>query len=91
MYLFIFFAYFFGKDNDSLFDVTILQRSNTWKIYIPLTALKKILLGALKWNGPLDGFTLHLYVMYFSTFTVAENYKQSLYLPFLFIRTILTQ
>ena len=41
---------------------------------LPLTALKKILLGALKWNGPFDGLTLHLYVRYFRYFTEKKNY-----------------
>jgi hypothetical protein len=27
---------------------------------LPLTVLHRILLGALKWYGPLAGFTLHL-------------------------------
>jgi hypothetical protein len=29
-------------------------------VILPLTVLHRILLGALKWYGPLAGFTLHL-------------------------------
>jgi len=38
----------------------------TWRkqktAHIPLTVFQKILEGALKWNGPLAGFTLHRFL-----------------------------
>lgn len=41
---------------------------------IPRTVLQNILLGARKWNGPRDGFTLHRSFRNFRYFTVWDQY-----------------
>jgi len=53
-------------------------------ITLPLTVLHRILLGALKWYGPLAGFTLHLLrrkERYFSLALKIHNFSYSATLP----------